>query len=44
MDDDAVFKQIRENVREWRKTKSVSLAGETMELLDKIIPEKEGNE
>ena len=40
-EDIAIGQQIRKNTEEWRKTKSVSLAGETMELLDKIVPKKE---
>lgn len=37
----AIGQQIRKNTEEWCKTKSVSLAFETMELLVKIIPKKE---
>lgn len=40
----AISRKIRENTREWKKTKSVSLAFETMELLSKIVPEKEQDE
>lgn len=40
-EDIAIAQQIRKNAEEWRKTKSVSLASETMDLLVKIVPEKE---
>lgn len=40
-EDIAIAQQIRKNAEEWRKTKSVSLASETMDLLIKIVPEKE---
>ncbi len=40
-EDIAIGQQIRKNVEEWRKTKSVSLASDTMGLLVKIVPEKE---
>lgn len=40
-EDIAIGQQIRKNVEEWSKTRSVSLAFETMELLVKIIPKKE---
>lgn len=37
----AIGQQIRKNTEEWSKTRSVSLAFETMELLVKIVPKKE---
>lgn len=40
-EDIAIGQQIRKNTEEWSKTRSVSLAFETMELLVKIIPKKE---
>lgn len=41
MDSKELFEQIRANVKEWRKTKSVSLAASTMELLAEVLKEYE---
>lgn len=41
MDNEELFKKIRENVKEWQKTKSVSLAATTMELLAEVLKEYE---
>ena len=42
MDDSKeLYEQIRANVKEWRNTKSISLANETMELLEKVLKEYE---
>ena len=36
--------QIKVNVKEWENTKSISLAGDTMELLAQIIKEEDGKD
>ena len=40
MDRDEIYQKIRENVKEWQKTKSVSLAATTMELLAEVLNEE----
>lgn len=40
MDSKELYQKIRENVKEWRKTKSVSLAATTMELLAEVLKEE----
>ena len=39
MDSEELYQKIRENVKEWQKTKSVSLAATTMELLAEVLKE-----
>lgn len=34
--------QVIKNVKEWEKTKSIQLAGDTMELLLDVIKEEDG--
>lgn len=34
--------QVIENVNEWENTKSIQLAGDTMELLAQVIKEEDG--
>ena len=40
MDSKELYQKIRENVKEWQKTKSVSLAATTMELLAEVLKEE----
>lgn len=39
MDSEKLFEQIRANVKEWQKTKSISVATATMELLAEVLKE-----
>jgi hypothetical protein len=41
MDSKELYEQVRKNVKEWQKTKSVSLAASTMELLAEVLKEYE---
>lgn len=36
--------QVIENVKEWESTKSIQLAGDTMELLAQVIKEEDGED
>lgn len=38
------MEQVKENVKEWERTKSIRLAGDTMELLIKIFKEEDGED
>lgn len=38
------MEQVKENVKEWERTKSICLAGDTMELLSKIFKEEDGKD
>lgn len=35
------MEQIKANVKEWERTRSIALAGDTMELLSKYFREEE---
>lgn len=35
------MEQVKANVKEWERTKSIDLAGDTMELLAEIFKEEE---
>lgn len=36
--------QVITNVKEWERTKSITTAGDTMELLSKLIKEEDGED
>lgn len=36
------MEQVKANVKEWERTKSIDLAGDTMELLAQIFKEEDG--
>ena len=38
------MEQVKENVKEWERTRSIRLAGDTMELLIKIFKEEDGED
>lgn len=38
------MEQVKANVKEWERTKSIDLAGDTMELLAEIFKEEDGKD
>lgn len=36
--------KVKENVKEWERTKSICLAGDTMELLAELFKEEDGKD